>query len=113
MHANVENIGSAAVVHLTADQLEIDNVDAFKQAMTPIIRENKQVVLDMGRFQFVDSAGCGAIISCLKQLREAGGDLKLCRVNDYVRTVFDVIRLHHLCEILDSKEEAVQAFMTG
>ena len=39
-----------------------------------------------------------------------GGDLKLCNVNKIVRMVFDLIRLHRICEILNTKEEAVKAF---
>jgi len=61
----------------------------------------------------VDSRGCGAILSCLKQISPAGGDLKLCRVSPRVRLVFDLIRMHNICEIVNTREEAVQAFQNG
>ena len=72
----------------------------------------RKLVIDLGRLQFVDSRGCGAILSCLKGTTEAGGDLHLCGVTRPVRTVFDFIRLHRICDIFDTKEQAVAAFKT-
>ena len=46
----------------------------------------------------------------MKQLSINGGDLKLCNVNKSVRVVFELIRLHRICEIVDSKDDAVRAF---
>jgi anti-sigma B factor antagonist len=64
----------------------------------------------MQHVQFVDSAGIGAIISCLKTLSANGGDLKLCNVAKPVRGLFELVRLHRLLDILNTKEEAVRAF---
>jgi anti-sigma B factor antagonist len=40
----------------------------------------------------------------------AGGDLKLCQVSRPVRGVFELIRLHRICEIVGTREEALKAF---
>jgi anti-sigma B factor antagonist len=71
------------------------------------------LVLDLGRVQFIDSRGCGAILSCLKHISPAGGDLKLCQVNPTVRMVFDLIRMSNICPVLGTREEAVQAFQNN
>jgi hypothetical protein len=36
----------------------------------------------------------------------------LCGVTGPVRTVFDLIRLHKICEIYDTKDQAVASFRT-
>jgi anti-sigma B factor antagonist len=110
MQTTVEKIGDVAVVTLNTEQLDTSNTDEFKREMESVLNENHKVVLNLSRVQFVDSNGCAAILSCLKQITKSGGDLRLCQVNDPVRTVFGLIRLHRICEILDTEQEAVRAF---
>ena len=110
MQPEVEMVGDVAIVRVNLDQLDASNADDFRRDMTPILQDAKKLVLDMSGVQFVDSRGCGAILSCLKSLSAAGGDLKLCEVVRPVRMVFELIRLHRICEILNTKENAVTAF---
>jgi anti-sigma B factor antagonist len=110
MNMLTETFGDVAVVTLTEEQLDASNADDFRQSLAPVLAEHNKLVLDLGRLQFVDSRGCGAILSCLKATTEAGGDLRLCNVTRPVRTVFDFIRLHRICDILDTKDQAVAAF---
>lgn len=110
MNLIVESFGDIAVVTVNEEQIDASTADHFRQAMAPVLKAHRYVVLDLNRLNFIDSRGCGAILSCLKALTEAGGDLHLCRVNRPVRTVFDFIRLHRICDIYDTKEQAVDAF---
>lgn len=110
MQMLVEKFDDVAVVAVHEDTLDASNADDFRRDMEPVLRDSHKLVLDLGRVTFVDSRGCGAILSCLKAVTEAGGDLKLCRVTRPARTVFDLIRLHRICEIVDTKETAVAAF---
>jgi anti-sigma B factor antagonist len=110
MEPVVEKVGDVAVVTVTTEQLDASNTEDFRTFLAPVLQECSKLVLDLGRVQFVDSRGCGAILSCLKHVSAAAGDLKLCHVNKPVRTVFELIRLHRICEIFDSREEAVAAF---
>jgi anti-sigma B factor antagonist len=113
MQTGVEQIGDVTVVSINEEQLDAGNADDFRQDIAPVIRDSKRLVIDLARVRFVDSRGCGAILSCLKLVSGNGGDLKLCNVSTYVRTVFDLIRLHRICEILPTKADAVRAFQQG
>ena len=110
MQTSVEQVGDVTVVAINEEQLDAGNADDFRQDMAPTIKDCKKMVIDLTRVRFVDSRGCGAILSCLKQLSANRGDLKLCNVCPYVRTVFDLIRLHRICEILATRDAAVRAF---
>lgn len=110
MNLVVESFGEVTVVTINEEQLEVGNADDVKAALEQAIDNSRKVVIDLSRVQFVDSRGCGVILSCLKRLAERGGDLRLCRVNKPVRTVFDLIRLHKMCDITDTREQAIQAF---
>ena len=110
MQPEVEQVGDVTVVAVNAEQLDAGSADDFRREMAPVLADCRQLVLDLERVQFVDSRGCGAILSCLKHVSAAGGDLKLCRVARPVRTVFELIRLHRICEIHATRAEAVRAF---
>ena len=110
MEMVTEKIGEVSVVTLLADYLDVGNCNDFRNEMTPLLAGCNKVVLDFDKVQFVDSRGCGAIISCLKHVSAARGDLKLCCVRREVRTVFELIRLHRICEIFPTRDEAVRAF---
>jgi anti-sigma B factor antagonist len=110
MQLAVDKVGDVAVVAVNVEQFDAGNADEFKRQMAQILPQNRKVVLDLAKVQFVDSRGCGAILSCLKSLTEVGGDLKLCRIGKFVRSVFELIRLHRICEIFDTPEQAVKAF---
>jgi anti-sigma B factor antagonist len=112
MQPSVETIGDVTVVLTNLEQLDAANADDFRRDMSPILQNCRKLVLDLTGVQFADSRGCGAILSCLKQVSSVGGDLKLCQVSRPVRMVFELIRLHRVCEILATKEQAVQAFNT-
>jgi len=67
-------------------------------------------VLDMSGLSFVDSSGCGALLSCLRKVKTKAGDLKLCSVSSQIRDLFKVIRMDQIFDIFETREEAVKAF---
>lgn len=68
-----------------------------------------RAVLDMSQLQFVDSSGLGAILSCLRELNKRDGDLSLCGLTKPVRTLFELVRMHRVFEIFNTREEAIRA----
>jgi anti-sigma B factor antagonist len=113
MQPVIETVGDVTIVAMNVDELDAGNADVFRRAIAPVLKDCRKLVLDLDRVRFVDSRGCGAILSCLKQIAPDGGALKLCRVTPPVRMVFDLIRMHNICEIVDTRDEAVQAFQNG
>lgn len=110
MQLTVDKINNVAVVTVHLDEFDASNAEEFKRQMAPVLQTSSKLVLDLSRVKFVDSSGCGAILSCLKNLTQTGGDLKLCQVSPRVRTTFELIRLHRICEICDTREQAIAAF---
>lgn len=98
-------VATPIVVHL-----DLSNSEAVRNEIVAGLDGSNKLVIDLERVEFVDSRGCGAIIACLKHVRGAGGDLKLCGVCPDVRNVLELIRLHRICEILESRDRAVESF---
>ncbi|HYV39041.1 MAG TPA: STAS domain-containing protein [Gemmataceae bacterium] len=113
MKHKVEKIGEVTIVAVNEEELDAGNADEFRREMAPVLKTCRQLVLDLSQVQFMDSRGCGAILSCLKHVSTSGGDLKLCRVTEPVLMVFELIRMDRICEIVSTREDAVQAFQNS
>lgn len=90
--------------------LDASNSKRFKSEIAPVLLSSHRLVVDMSEVRFVDSSGLGAILSCLRQLNERGADLKVFGLTKGVRSLFELVRMHKVVEIFNSKEEAISAF---
>jgi anti-sigma B factor antagonist len=106
----LEKVGDITVVTPLVDALDASNSKQFSQKVTDQVAPGDKVILELGRVRFVDSAGCGALITCIRHLRSGGGDLKLCGITKQVRMLFELVRLHNLLDILNTRDEALKAF---
>jgi anti-sigma B factor antagonist len=111
MELGTEKIGDITVVKLPTDVLDASNTEEFKTAITPVIEKSKKVLFEMSKVKFIDSSGCGILLYCLRQLNGLDGTLKLYGVQESVRTLFDLVRMHRIIEVFDTKEEAVKSFL--
>jgi len=104
------NLDDVVVVEVPGPSLDASNSKDFKNEVSPILNSEQRVIFDLEHLGFVDSSGLGAILSCLRQLNGAGGDLKLCGMTKPVRALFELVRMHRIFEIYDSRDEALAAF---
>jgi len=110
MQLSVETSGDIAVVTLFVEELDASNTAEFKRHMAPILSAHHKVVIDLEPVRFIDSSGLGAMLSCLRQLTERHGDLKLCGLSKPVRSAFELVRLHRVLDIHPTRAAAVAAF---
>ena len=90
--------------------LEGDTSLLFKDELKALIADgNVYVVLDLGNVGFLDSQGLGALISCLKVLRQAGGGLALTNLSESVEAVLRITRLIRVFDVHPSVDAALAA----
>jgi anti-sigma B factor antagonist len=110
MDIAVEKFGAVTIATLHGDELDASNVQDFKRDVAPVLAENRNVILDLSHLRFIDSSGLGAMLSCLRQLNATGAELKLCGMAKAVRAVFELVRMHRIFDIYDTREQAVSSF---
>lgn len=98
------------VLELEITNLDAANVRAVKEQLTQLMQDHKNVVLDMTHLVFVDSSGLGALISCLRQSKNANGDFRLSCMTPTVRSLFELMRMHRVFNIYESRAQAVRSF---
>jgi anti-sigma B factor antagonist len=110
MMATTEKSGDVTIVKIAVDALDSGNEKRFKKEVIPILEPNSKVVLDLSEVDFIDSSGLGVLLSCYRHVGAAGGDLRLCNLNEQVRTLFELVRMHRVFDIYDTREEALNSF---
>jgi anti-sigma B factor antagonist len=110
MKVTVRNIGSVSVVDLSG-RITIGEGDV-------VMRDNVQSLLDSGRHQIVlnlekvsymDSAGIGELVACYKRAREKDGTVKLLNPSG---KVYDLLQLTKLEEIFDTFKDENEALVS-
>ena len=107
MEYAIENIDDIAIVAFTADLFQSENL---KTCLAAIMQQYNKLVFDMRNVKLIDSTGCGILLNCLKKLTGAGGDLRLCGVGKPIQTLFELIRMHHIIEVFDTRDDTVRSF---
>jgi anti-sigma B factor antagonist len=110
---DIDVTGAAAGITVVAPQGDLDMAAAeqMKRTLTKLLDDgSKKLLIDLGKVGYVDSSGMGALVASLKQARTAGGDLRLCELQDDVRAIFEMTRLNKAVTIHASRTEALGAW---
>ena len=104
------DVNQTLIIELQDKTLDAHTSRIFRGEVEQRLDSHRRVVLDLSKLTFIDSSGLGALLSCLRQVSSSGGDLKLCSLSTPVRSVFQLVRMHRLFDIHNTKEEAIRAF---
>jgi anti-sigma B factor antagonist len=110
METNLEKIGDVSVLELLEEYLDASNSTDLKDQISSAATANAKLLLDLGRVEFIDSSGCGAIIGSLRKVHSVGGELKLCNLTKQVRALFELVRMHKILDIFDTRDEALASY---
>jgi anti-sigma B factor antagonist len=106
----VEETNGIKIISSMPKVLDANIAGDFKAHIGRILEGSLKVVFDMGNVNFIDSAGCGALITVLRQLTSSNGILKLYNVQNQVRLVFELVRMHKIIDIFNTQQEAILSF---
>lgn len=83
----------------------------LERALDSLLKQGRFfLIVDLGNVDYISSAGWGIFISEIKSIRENGGDLKLVRMVPDVYEIFELLEFHHILDVYDSVDEAINKF---
>lgn len=71
---------------------------------------NIRLVVDASRLTYISSAGLGVFMGFIEEIREKGGDIKICGLTPKVAQVFEILGFNALYDILVDVPAAVRCF---
>lgn len=102
-------VGDKLVLRV-AGRMDAESAAAFETECEACIAEGfTKLVIDLGSLSYVSSMGLGAIVKIAKQLRDSGGEVRICCLTGLVRQLFEITRLNHVFPPHDTVESALAA----
>jgi anti-sigma B factor antagonist len=81
-------------------------VRVFEGEIQKALQQNRfKIVVNCAGLSYIASAGLGAIMGAIEEVRGNGGDIRLTELN-----IFEILGFHHLYRIFPSEREAVMSF---
>ncbi len=105
-----ERIDSIDVLKLEG-RLDASSGKDIKEKVSALAKEKRvNLVIDMGAVEFIDSSGLGSLVASLRSVNKLGGDIKIASLQNPVRAIFELTRLHRIFEIFDDSTAAAKSF---
>jgi anti-sigma B factor antagonist len=91
--------------------LDAHTAPQFEQAVQSEIEAGHyRFIVDCQKLTYISSAGLGVFMSFVEEIREQGGDIKICGLSPKVQQVFDILGFPELFDMCLDQESAVQRF---
>lgn len=114
MEVNISHVihGNVLAITLKDENCDATNSIAVRDKILSLIGETgcSKVVADLGLIKFIDSSGLAAILAIQRSLYGEGGMLKIARLNQSIRTVFEIVSMHRMFEIFPTVGDALKSF---
>ena len=89
-------------------------VRLFEGEIQKILEQKRfKIVVNCVGLAYIASAGLGAIMGAIEEIRGNGGDLRLTELNETVNNIFEILGFNHLYRIFPSELEAIMSFRQG
>lgn len=87
-----------------------DESALLRDTIKGLLNDTKNIVLNLGQVNYIDSGGLGTLVSLYTSARSAGGNLKLANLTRRVGDLLQVTKLLTVFEVYDGEDKAVQSF---
>ncbi|HXX45379.1 MAG TPA: STAS domain-containing protein [Candidatus Acidoferrales bacterium] len=105
-----QSTGDVVVVRCRGRIVSGDEARHLQSEVEKFTAQTKNVVLQLGEVNYIDSGGLGALVRLLGVLRAARGDLKICQPSSFVAQVLQATSLLSVFHPYASEKDATEAF---
>ncbi|MBS1261325.1 MAG: Anti-sigma-B factor antagonist [Calditrichaeota bacterium] len=111
MKLRSERHGEVAVMELRGKVMGGPDSTVFRDELKKQLDDGiKKVVIDLGRVDWMNSSGLGILIGGLTTVKNAGGEMKLARTTDKIKSLLMITKLVQVFDTFDSVEGAIASF---
>lgn len=69
-----------------------------------------RLIVDCEKLSYISSAGLGVFMSFVEEVRDRGGDIKICGLVPKVKHTFEILGFQDIFEMLEDQSAARQSF---
>ena len=94
--------------------LNAHTVRVFESELQKAVGQGRfKIVVNCSGLSYIASAGLGAIMGAIEEIRSNGGDIRMTDLNETVLNIFEILGFNHLYRIFPSELEAILSFRAG
>jgi len=98
-----------AIVLSAEGEVTVFSSPALREVLRRAAEEKPgRLVLDLSQTSYIDSSGVATLVEALQSVNRHQGQLVLAGMNDRVRGVFEIARLHTVFRIASDVQEALR-----
>lgn len=71
---------------------------------------SKEILLNLGDVNYIDSSGIGELVSAFTTVRNQGGELKLLKLTKKVHDLLQITKLYTVFDVQDDEAKAIGSF---
>jgi anti-sigma B factor antagonist len=111
MTTSTRRVDGVAVVDISG-RIEFGQENAaLRDLVCGLLKKgHKQILLNLGGVQYMDSTGLGTLVSVFTDVRKQQGELKLLNLTNKVSNLMQITRLYGVFDIRNDEAEAVKSF---
>ncbi|NUU03319.1 STAS domain-containing protein [Herbaspirillum robiniae] len=110
MNITFEKAGEILQVGLEGKISSVNAAQVEADLLAQIAKGESDLLVDMGRLDYISSAGLRVVLLVAKKLKQSGGVLVLFGMQSQIREVFDISGFLSILTVTDTREQALTHF---
>lgn len=92
--------GDTLEIRINSSRFDAGLTGKFKASLEEnTLGDEKDIIVDLGKVEFIDSSGIGSLLDIQKCLREGAGPITLTNTRPAVQSIIELLRLHRVFKI--------------
>lgn len=101
-------VEKAVVISISGDIISLyDSKELIETVEKALQENNRNIVFDLDKVNYINSAGINVLITALTSVRNKGGELVLSSISDKVKSLLIITKLNSIFNVKDSVEESL------
>ena len=111
MKINAYEKGNVSIIEPSGKMMGGTDTGELDEKLYALLGRNKlNVILDLGKTEWMNSSGIAILIHHWKKFQDAGGHLRLANLTQRIEKIMIIAKLTTVFEVFDTLDEAVKSF---
>lgn len=110
MQISVKTVKEVKVLQLEGKLNTLNSPDVDERLTQLIDAGETRILVNLEKLDYISSSGLRVLLAVAKKLKSAGGELRICSVDDFVKEVFEISGFATILRVFRNETDALQDF---
>lgn len=105
----INDAQSGTVIVAPRGEIDMSRSPVLRNTLREVLGNDPgRLIVDLSEVAYMDSSGLATLVEAMRTAKEHATPMLLCGLNDQVRAIFEISRLHHFFTITDTRQQAIE-----